>query len=267
MDNDDHQTGKIFTRREALTVLGTGALAFLAACGRLPQTLPATLAPAATATGLPAAQVPVVTQAAATSLPACIVRPELTEGPYFVDETLDRSDIRSDPATGAVKEGVLLNLAFRLSQVGAQACAPLPGAMVDVWHCDALGVYSGVSDSRGNTVGQTYLRGYQVSDENGLARFTTIYPGWYPGRTVHIHFKIRLPAASGSFYDFTSQLFFDDGLTDEIFSNQPYAGQGERNTRNADDSIFRSSGDQLTLSLAPLDTGYAAIFDIGLQVD
>ena len=144
MDNDDRQKGKILTRREALSMLGVGGLAaFLAACGRLPQTLPATLASSPTNTGIAASAVPSATEIAAatatTSLPACIVRPEMTEGPYFVDEMLDRSDIRSDPGTGVVKEGVLLDLAFRLSQVGAGACTPLPGAMVDVWHCDRPG--------------------------------------------------------------------------------------------------------------------------------
>ena len=269
MDNDDSQTGKILTRREALSLLGVGGLAFLAACGRLPQTLPATLASSPTETGLPASAIPAATLAPAStaSLPTCIVRPEQTEGPYFVDEMLNRSDIRSDPGTGAVKEGVLLDLAFRISQVGADACTPLPGAMVDVWHCDALGVYSDVSDSRGNTVGQKYLRGYQVTDDGGLARFTTIYPGWYPGRTVHIHFKIRLAAASGTVYDFTSQLYFDDLLTDQVFTQQPYAGQGERNTRNANDGIYGNGGDQLTLKLTPSGNGYTATFDIGLQLD
>ena len=106
-----------------------------------------------------------------------------------------------------------------------------------------------------------------MSDETGLARFTTIYPGWYPGRTVHIHFKIRGDTPSGSGYEFTSQLFFDDQLTDQVFTSQPYAAQGERNTRNATDSIYSNGGHQLTLSLTPTGDGYAATFDIGLQLD
>ncbi len=278
MDNDDRPIGKILTRREALAMFGVGSLAFLAACGRLPETLAPTLAPASTATSVstsasptatevPAAATATTAQAAPTSLPACIVRPEQTEGPYFVDEMLNRSDIRSDPSTGLVKEGALLDLTLRLSQVSAGACTTLPGAMVDIWHCDAVGVYSDVSDSRSNPVGQKFLRGYQVSDDGGLVRFTTIYPGWYPGRTVHIHFKIRVPAASGGVYDFTSQLYFDDTLSDDIFANPPYAAQGERRVRNPDDRLYLGGGDQLTLLVTPANDGYAAIFDIGLQLD
>jgi len=278
MDNDDRSIGKILTRLEALAMFGVGSLAFLAACGRLLETLAPTLAPASTAisvstsasptaTEVPAAATATTAQAAPTNLPACIVRPEQTEGPYFVDEMLNRSDIRSDPSTGLVKEGALLDLTLRLSQVSAGACTTLPGAMVDIWHCDAIGVYSDVSDSRGNTAGQKFLRGYQVTDANGLARFTTIYPGWYPGRTVHIHFKIRVPAASGGVYDFTSQLYFDDNLSDEIFANPPYAAQGERRVRNPDDRLYLGGGDQLTLLVTPANDGYAAIFDIGLQLD
>src|SRR5207244_2699335 len=99
--------------------------------------------------------------------------------------------IRSDPSDGSVKPGAPLRLALRVSRLTAGSCAPLPGAMVDVWHCDALGAYSDVSDPGGSTVGKKFLRGYQVTDAEGLVRFTTIYPGAYPGRAVHIHFKIR----------------------------------------------------------------------------
>jgi protocatechuate 3,4-dioxygenase beta subunit len=111
--------------------------------------------------------------------------------PYFVDNQLNRSDIRIDPSDGSVKEGAPLRLAFQVSDVSANACSPLAGAQVDVWHCDALGVYSGVSDPGFDTSGQLWLRGYQVTDESGYCEFTTIYPGWYSGRAVHIHFKIR----------------------------------------------------------------------------
>src|SRR3989442_1083318 len=128
---------------------------------------------------------------AATTLPPCIVRPEQTEGPYFVDDRLNRSDIRSDPSDGSVKEGLPLQLALRVHEIRGQACTPLPGAMVDIWHCDALGVYADVRDRFFDTRGKKFLRGYQVTDAAGTVRFLTIYPGWYPVRTVHIHFKIR----------------------------------------------------------------------------
>ena len=110
----------------------------------------------------------------------------------------------------------VLALTFRVSQINGQGCVAYPGAVVDVWHCDALGVYSDVTDRGVSTVGQQFLRGYQVTDANGIASFVTIYPGWYPGRTVHIHFKIRSEATSDSSLEFTSQLFFDDAFTDQV---------------------------------------------------
>jgi protocatechuate 3,4-dioxygenase beta subunit len=255
MENDDRQTGHILTRRDTLKLLGVTSAALLAGC--VPG-LSGTAEPAGPAT-------PGIAGTRAASLPACIVRPEETEGPYFVDEKLDRSDIRSDPSDGSLKEGLPLQLRFRVSQV-KNNCAPLAGATVDVWHCDALGVYSDASDPGFNTRGKKFLRGYQVTDADGLVQFTTIYPGWYPGRTVHIHFKIRAGAGTGSVYDFTSQLFFEDAITDTVLAQPPYAARGERTLRNGGDGIFQNGGDQLLLDLVPVAEGYAATFDIGLQI-
>jgi protocatechuate 3,4-dioxygenase beta subunit len=194
-----------------------------------------------------------------------VVRPEQTEGPYFVDEMLNRSDIRSDPSDGSVRPGIPLALSFVVSRIG-NTCEPLAGAMVDVWHCDAAGVYSDVNDrSSGSTVGQKFLRGHQVTDTNGRAHFTTIYPGWYPGRTVHIHFKIRTEEA-GATQEFTSQLYFDDAFSDQVFTNEPYAAKGQRGTRNENDGIYRDGGSQLLLNVIPTADGYAATFDIGLDM-
>jgi len=191
----------------------------------------------------------------------CVVRPELTEGPYFVDEMLNRSDIRSDPSDGSVTDGAQFNLAFNVSQVSSNGCAPLSGAQVDIWHCDSNGVYSDAQDKGFNTVGQKFLRGYQVTDANGLAQFITIYPGWYDGRPVHIHFKIRI-----NNHEFTSQLFFDDAFTDQVYLQEPYAQKGERTLRNADDNIYNGGGSQLVLNVTPNGSGYTATFDIGVQV-
>ncbi|HKY50478.1 MAG TPA: intradiol ring-cleavage dioxygenase, partial [Candidatus Limnocylindria bacterium] len=199
---------------------------------------------------------PTATGTAAT-LPSCIVRPALTEGPFFVDEKLDRSDIRSDPTTGAVRPGALLTLSFRVSRVSGSACTPLTGAMVDVWQCDALGVYSDVQNARG----QKFLRGFQNTDASGSARFTTIYPGWYQGRAVHIHFKIRPTSAS----EFTSQLFFDEAVNDEVFAQAPYSQRGTQGlTRNAQDGIFQQAQGRLTLSVTKSGNTYAGTFDIGI---
>jgi protocatechuate 3,4-dioxygenase beta subunit len=184
-----------------------------------------------------------------------------------VDERLNRSDIRSDPAGGAVKAGIPLHLTLRTLRVTSPACTPLAGATVDIWHCDALGLYS---DERANgTVGQKFLRGYQTTDANGVVRFTTIYPGWYMGRTVHIHFKVHTPdaTAAGRGYEFTSQLYFDDSVTDRVHTQAPYASRVQRSLRNRDDGIYRRGGRQLTLAVNEDGrSGYTATFDIGLRM-
>jgi protocatechuate 3,4-dioxygenase beta subunit len=115
-------------------------------------------------------------------------------------------------------------------------------------------------------VGQKFLRGYQVTDSEGRAEFLTIYPGWYLGRTVHIHFKIRTADMSQPNYEFTSQLYFDDALTDRVYAQLPYSDRGQRNQRNAQDGIFRSGGEQLILQLAEAGEGYEGLFDIGLEL-
>jgi protocatechuate 3,4-dioxygenase beta subunit len=203
------------------------------------------------------------------SIPPCIVRPEQTEGPYFVDERLNRSDIRSDPGDGSVKEGVPLRLTVRVHRLRAGACHPLPGAMVDVWHCDALGVYSDVEDFNGlfDTTGKKFLRGFQMTDSSGAAQFSTIYPGWYEGRAVHIHFKIRTQPESRRGYEFTSQIYFDEALSEQIYTQAPYSTKGQGWLRNQQDGIFRrDGGSQLMLAVIKTDAGYAGTFDIGLAL-
>jgi len=134
---------------------------------------------------------------------------------------------------------------------------------VDVWHCDALGAYSDVGEN--GTTGQKWLRGSQITNAQGIARFTTIFPGWYQGRTVHIHFKIRT-LVEGKTHDFTSQFFFNDALTEKIHAKQPYAQNGQRDVRNDRDGIYRESGGQLLLNLKPSGVGYTAKFDLGVDL-
>jgi protocatechuate 3,4-dioxygenase beta subunit len=193
----------ILSRREVLGFLGGTAAVSLVGCFRGQST---SAKPTGTSTQTSA-------RTALATTPTCVVRPQQTEGPYFVDEKLNRSDIQSDPSDGSVKQGVPLRLVFHVSEINGGSCIPLTGATVDLWHCDALGVYSDVTDPSFSTVGKKFLRGYQVTDANGTVEFVTIYPGWYPGRTVHIHFKIRTDSASQRGYEFTSQLYFDDALT------------------------------------------------------
>jgi len=195
---------------------------------------------------------------------SCVVTPSLTEGPYFVDERLNRSDLRSDPTTGVVKAGVPLAITMKLSQVSGTSCTALTGALVDMWHCDALGVYSDIAQQ--NTVGQKFLRGYQVSDSSGNVQFTTVYPGWYQGRAVHIHFKVRTTPGASSGLEFTSQLFFDESLTDIVHAQAPYNTKGRRDTTNTTDGIYQGGGSQVLIPLSASGGGYAGTFNIGVRV-
>lgn len=248
MDRDDAQVGTLLSRREMLALLGASGVAALAGCR-------------------PSREIADGRVAADGAPPSCVVRPEQTEGPYFVDGRLDRSDIRSDPQSGVIKAGAPLQLAIVVSRIGSGgACTPLAGARVDLWQCDADGVYSGVRDPSFDTSGQQFLRGYQVTDATGTARFTTIYPGWYRGRTVHTHFKVRTDPSAARGYEFTSQLYFDDALTDRVHARAPYASRGPRTIRNEGDGIFRRNGDQLMLAVTEAAQSYAGTFHLGLQI-
>ncbi|MGH8130470.1 MAG: intradiol ring-cleavage dioxygenase [Steroidobacteraceae bacterium] len=196
---------------------------------------------------------------------ACIVRPAQTEGPFFVEPALERSDLRIDPSDGSVTPGLPLALTMAVSQKAGKDCLPLSGARVDVWHCDHRGAYSGVRDPRFDTSESRFLRGYQVTDAAGEARFMTIYPGWYSGRAVHIHFKVRNANSADNAGEFISQLYFDDALNERVHSSGVYAARGPARVKNADDRIFRSGGDQLLLRLLPQREGYAGRFDLMLE--
>ena len=238
MDNDDLPVGRVWSRREMLALLGTtGAVALVG------------LSVGQTTSG----------GTGGVAYPSCIVTPELTEGPYFLDTNLNRSDIR------AGKEGAPLELTLRVLEIG-NGCEPLAGATVELWHCDALGLYSGVQDPGFSTVGEDWLRGYQVTDENGEVRFLTIYPGWYRGRAVHIHFKVRGEIAEEP-VEFASQFFFHESVTDDVHAQEPYASRGYRTILNEQDGIFRQGGEGLLLEPTQTGDGYTASFDIGLYTD
>jgi uncharacterized protein (TIGR03437 family) len=189
-----------------------------------------------------------------------------TEGPYWVEENLNRLDIRVDPSDGSVRPGVPLVLSIAVQEVTSAGCGPLAGAHVDLWHCDAGGLYSDVAAN--NTVGKKFLRGYQVTDDNGNVQFTTIYPGWYYGRTVHIHLRIRTYSGSTQLGVFTAQFFFDDSITDKVFTQSPYNTRGARNTRNSTDMVLTgtSGGSVLFLDLAQTSAGYSANAAVGVNL-
>jgi len=200
--------------------------------------------------------------------PACTLAPALTAGPYWQDDRLQRSDLRWDTHHLAVpnpRPGVPLQLSIRLVASSDESCYAVHGAQVDLWHGDALGAYSDVAED--GTAGQNFLRGYQLTDFTGFASFTTIYPGWYPGRAVHIHAKVRLFDPYGDpTTEMSTQLFFDDAVTDAVHSVEPYRERGQRDTRNVADTIYGGHR-ELLLSLQGSPTaGYQGFIDLAIQV-
>lgn len=243
-EHSEEPTGTLFSRRRALRLLGGtmltplmgGAFSSLAGCG-IGESDDAPNHDPLTGT--------------------CVVRPQLTEGPYYVDTDLIRSNIRDE------KNGVQLDLTVNVSRISNNTCSPLRDAIVDVWHADALGNYSGVGDHQD----ESFLRGIQRTDAEGTASFTTIYPGWYPGRAVHIHFKVRSSADSGSAYEFTSQLFFQEERTDEVYQQTPYNTRGARSTRSGNDGIYGQSDGQTLMAVSATNEGYSGTFNIALYID
>ncbi|MBB6410255.1 intradiol ring-cleavage dioxygenase [Mesorhizobium sangaii] len=188
----------------------------------------------------------------------CAITPEVTEGPFYFDAKLERADVTEG------KKGVALTV--RLQVVDA-ACRPLAGVRVDIWHCDARGAYSGYpgqGDGRDvDTSGQTFLRGWQKTDASGIVSFATIYPGWYHGRTTHIHFKV-FPNDNSVM---TGQLFFPDSLSEQIFTAvAPYNDRpGKRDTSNASDGIARHAGPLSQAALREVEDAYQALMIVAVQ--
>jgi protocatechuate 3,4-dioxygenase beta subunit len=186
--------------------------------------------------------------AVASGLVSCVLAPEQTEGPYYLDDAAVRRDVTEG------KPGVAL--ALRLAVVNVANCKPIRGAAVEIWHCDAGGVYSGVQGDSG-----MFLRGVQRTDAKGVAVFRTIYPGWYQGRTVHIHTMVHL----GGNVVHTGQLYFPDAVTDAVYKRSPYNRRPNRDPRNTGDSIYRNGGKRSTLRLARAGTAYAGSITMGVQ--
>jgi len=218
MDENTHVTEGGLSRRGALAKLGGLAAAAFGAGAWGAAALDGD-AEAEAATGGPAG--------VASGALTCVLTPELTEGPYYIEGEKVRRNI-TDGKPGA-------KLLLRLTVVDASTCKPIKGAAVDIWHADASGVYSGFGAGAGN---RTFLRGIQRTDAAGLAVFQTIYPGWYPGRAVHIHLKVHV----GGNVVHTGQLFFSDGMTDAVYKRAPYNKRPGREPRNSGDSIFVNGG-------------------------
>jgi len=181
----------------------------------------------------------------------CWLTPATTEGPYYLNGNLVRMDITEG------RPGIALRM--NINVIDAQ-CNPIPDVLVDVWHCDKEGDYSGYNAF----VGQTFMRGTQITDATGTVFFDTVYPGWYPGRATHIHFKVRL----NSFTYVTSQYCFPDTLNNIIYATPLYINRGPNLTTNAADGVFQNSNPQyLIMNAAPNGTGgYDGNYTIGINV-
>ena len=188
--------------------------------------------------------------AVASGAVRCVLTPEQTEGPYYVaGEKVRRTITDGRPGTP---------LTLHLQVVKASTCKPIKGAAVDIWHADAVGVYSGFGQGAGN---RTFMRGIQRTDAKGVATFRTVYPGWYMGRTVHVHVKVHL----GGRVVHTGQLYFPDTLTDAVYKKAPYSSRPGRDTRNANDSVFRNGGKSSMLNVRKSGAGYLAAITMGVH--
>lgn len=223
----------------------------------------------------------VITKALAQTSTPIILTPEQTEGPYWVDEQLNHSDLATDPTDNSVQVGLPLVLAITVSQRANGVITPLPNAYVDLWHCNAYGIYSDESAYNPGggtgtvvTTGRKFLRGYQVTDGHGNVRFTSIYPGWYSGRTPHIHARVRLYSGSTTTENFTTQFFFDESITDVVYQMAPYNTRTARDTTNNTDGIYNGTdcntsatvGSETNLRLAADSSHAVASYNIILDL-
>jgi protocatechuate 3,4-dioxygenase beta subunit len=258
----DHEGQRVSRRSlvKGISAIGLGGL--LAACsddGSVTTSTGATASPQAT------------TSADLTDLFAgagtCTLTPSATQGPYYFDADKVRSDIRED------RQGTRLRVAIKVQD--SETCKPLPNAVVEIWHCDAAGLYSGAeASSTGRGGGQPgggsgdltptddkrYLRGAQVTNSDGIVQFTTIWPGWYRGRTVHIHAMVHVSNSRV----LTTQMMFDEALNTKVLATQPYAARTGRDTFNDDDNIFRSG---MLLKVTEESDGYLGVIVFGADSD
>jgi protocatechuate 3,4-dioxygenase beta subunit len=215
----------------------------------------------------------------------CIVTPAMDEGPFFVEEQqLDRANLVMGETDAAVAMATPLRLVMGIYKVDGMMCMPMSNVQVDIWQANAIGVYSDVASGVVQSVdtrGKTFLRGYQKTDAQGKVAFDTIYPGWYMSRTIHIHFKLRMPGSGSSAYEFTSQMYFDEAINAMVLSKGPYTNRtGTRTVLNEQDHIFNGQpvgssappangmapGKQIMPTLVAMGSGYEGTLKIGVKM-
>jgi protocatechuate 3,4-dioxygenase beta subunit len=245
------------TRRQAIRLLGAAGVgaAALGACGNGGDD-ETTTAPSTTATTGSTASSSTLTAADFAGAASCTVTPSSTEGPYYIDVDNIRGDIRED------RQGARLRVAARV--LDADGCTPVRDAVFEIWHCDAGGLYSGFEAASRGVGGvstrdeERYLRGAQITNEEGIAELTSVYPGWYRGRTTHIHAKVLISNRDV----LTAQLYFDDAVTEQVYRTSPYDQQRGRTTFNRNDSIFDPEN---VMTVKQDGDGYLGLITIGVR--
>ncbi len=202
-----------------------------------------------------------LTAAAFDGLGTCTLMPEKTAGPFPLDQQFDRRDVTEG------YPGQPMRLGLRVLDA---ACAPVPQARVEIWHCDASGDYSAFTDGGGGGKDEaedtTFLRGTQTADDNGIVEFQTIVPGWYTGRAVHIHLRVHM----GDDIVLTSQLFFDAAYLAQVYTGEAYAEFGLPDTSNEADRIAGNVQTEGTIAHTAagetsLGTGTVALLNLGIN--
>jgi protocatechuate 3,4-dioxygenase beta subunit len=278
MPSSPHPVTSGPARRRFLALAGTSVLgAMVAACSSSDGTASGDAAPSTSTTtdptattvaptagggasGAAASSATTLTAADFASLGSCALLPEKTAGPFPLDEQFDRRDVTEG------YEGHPVRLGLRVLDA---SCAAVPGAKVEIWHADATGDYSAFTDGGGGKdegSGTTFLRGTQTANDEGIVEFLTVYPGWYRGRAVHIHLRVHLDDATV----LTSQMFFDEDDTAQVYRDAPYAQYGLPDTSNSRDRIAgdpTSEGTLLATTAGETSRGAGTLALLNLGID
>ena len=248
------QNNTIVSRRKALGMIGIAGAALSTACGSSSPTSPTTTTttPTTTTPTTPTTPTPTPTPPVGTT-GTCAVSPNETIGPYPSLADFTRSDIRES------KQGLPVTLTISVVNTNS-ACAPVAGAVVDIWQCDADGNYSQYGSERN----LTYLRGLQTTDSNGRVTFVTIYPGWYQGRATHIHVEVTINGRSAK----VTQIAFPEDVTAQVYRTGVYASSGQNPTTNARDNVFSDgvADELITITGGDTTSGYTATFQVGIAL-
>ncbi len=259
VDEPSNEELRAISRRSALRLLGGAGLFIVAACAT--ETVATATSGASGTTAAPGTTAGATASTAAFGAAgSCVLIPEETEGPYALDLSGDEPMFRSEITEG--HPGVPLSLTLALVDANAD-CAPVSGARVDLWHCDADGSYSGFSQPGNDTTGETFCRGIQLTDDNGQVTFQTVYPGWYQGRITHVHFQVFLDSGLAA----TSQIAFPEEITAAVYAVDPYAAKGPNTSVSSfsQDMVF-ADGTQYQMASLTGDpnSGYTATLLVGI---